>query len=59
MKPKLLHQEAMQYSFLAKESFEKGDYSEAYEYYAKAAKIESNLAQFYFDKPELEPTRSL
>src|SRR5258708_22045660 len=58
MKPKQLHQEAMQYSFLAKESFEKGDDLNAYEYYAKAAEIESNLAKFYFDKPELEPTRS-
>ncbi|MFA6924827.1 MAG: hypothetical protein WC223_11315 [Bacteroidales bacterium] len=59
MKPKILHQEAMNFSFKAKESFENGDENGAFDYYTKAANLESKVAEFYFDKPELEPTRSL
>ncbi|MDD4554437.1 MAG: hypothetical protein PHP04_09570 [Bacteroidales bacterium] len=58
MKPKLLHQEAMEYSFRAKQALEQGKPSSAFELYIQAAKLESQVAEFYFDKPELEPTRS-
>jgi hypothetical protein len=58
MKPKQVHQEAMHYSFEAKQAFEKGEDLVAQEYYFKAAALETELARFYFDKPELEPTRS-
>lgn len=59
MKPKLIHQEAMDYSFKARHSLEQGNYSAAFEFYIQAAELESQVAEFYFDKPELEPTRSV
>jgi len=59
MKPKLIHQEAMDYSFKARQALEQGFYADAFELYAKAAELESQVAEFYFDKPELEPTRSV
>lgn len=59
MKPKLIHKEAMDYSFQAKLALEEGDYSTSFGLYNKAAKLESQVAEFYFDKPELEPTRSV
>lgn len=59
MKPKILHQEAMEYSFKAKQNLEEGNFSAAYDTYKKAAELESQVAEFYFDKPELEPTRSV
>lgn len=59
MKPKLIHQEAMDYSFKAKQALEKGNYSDAFELFIKAAELESQVAEFYFDKPDLEPTRSV
>lgn len=59
MKPKLIHQEAMQFSFKAKQSLEEGNHASAFELYKKAAELESLVAEFYFDKPELEPTRSV
>lgn len=59
MKPKLIHQEAMDYSFKARQALENGFYTNAFDLYAKAAELESQVAEFYFDKPDLEPTRSV
>lgn len=59
MKPKITHQEAMEFSFKAKEAFETGEFHKATIFYQKAANLESQVAEFYFDKPELEPTRSI
>lgn len=59
MKPKVIHQEAMDYSFKARQALEQGFYANAFDLYAKAAELESQVAEFYFDKPELEPTRSI
>jgi hypothetical protein len=59
MKPKLIHQEAMDYSFKAKRALEDDDYTAAFDLFNKAADLESQVAEFYFDKPELEPTRSV
>lgn len=59
MKPKLIHQEAMDYSFQAKQALAMDNHASAFELYKKAAELESKLAEFYFDKPELEPTRSI
>jgi hypothetical protein len=59
MKPKLIHQEAMDFSFKAKEAFDIGDTTTSFELYIKAADLESQVAEFYIDKPELEPTRSV
>lgn len=59
MKPKLLHQEAMEYSFKAKQALCEGKHGSAFEHYKKAAELESQVAEFYFDKPDLEPTRSV
>jgi hypothetical protein len=58
MKPRLVHQEAMDFSFRAKQAIEAGDFSEAHDYYLRAAQKEGELARFYFDKPDEEPTRS-
>lgn len=59
MKPKRIHQEAMDNSFKAKQALEQGNYTLAFDLFNKAAELESQVAQFYFDKPELEPTRSV
>ncbi|MCA0426415.1 MAG: hypothetical protein LCH37_03185 [Bacteroidetes bacterium] len=59
MKPKLIHQEAMDYSFKARQAFEQDNYTLAFDLFNKAADLESQVAKFYFDKPELEPTRSI
>lgn len=59
MKPKVIHQEAMDYSFKAKQALEQGNYSTAFDLYLQAAELESQVATFYFDKPESEPTRSV
>lgn len=59
MKPKLVHQEAMDYSFKAKQALEEANYIAAFDLFNKAADLESQVAEFYFDKPELEPTRSV
>lgn len=59
MKPKLVHQEAMDYSFKAKQALDLGNHTEAFDFYKKAADLESQVAEFYFDKPDLEPTRSI
>lgn len=59
MNPRILHQEAMQYSFRAKKELAEGDDNDAFELYARAAELESQVARFYFDKPDLEPTRSV
>lgn len=59
MKPKLMHQKAMELSFKAKQLLDEDNYAAAFEYYKKAADIESQVADFYLDKPELEPTRSV
>lgn len=59
MKPKVIHQEAMDYSFKARQALDQGFYTEAFDLYSKAANLENQVAEFYFDKPELEPTRSV
>lgn len=59
MKPKIVHQEAMDYSFKARQALEQGFYTNAFDLYSKAAELESQVAEFYFDKPDLEPTRSV
>lgn len=59
MKPKLIHQEAMNLSFRAKQALEEGNHIKAFDLYQKAAELESQVAEFYFDKPDLEPTRSV
>lgn len=59
MKPKLIHQEAMDYSFKAKQALEQDNYPVAFDLFNKAADLESQVAEFYFDKPEFEPTRSV
>ena len=59
MKPKLIHQDAMDYSFKAKQALEQDNHKEAFDLFNKAADLESQVADFYFDKPELEPTRSV
>jgi hypothetical protein len=59
MKPKLVHQEAMEYSFKARQAIESNDHGSAFASYQKAAQLESQVAEFYFDKPDLEPTRSI
>ena len=59
MKPRLLHQEAMGYSFKAKSALAEGSYNAAQLFFSKAAELESQVAEFYFDKPEFEPTRSV
>ena len=59
MKPRLIHQEAMDYSFKAKVILAEGNYNAAQTLFSKAAELESQVAEFYFDKPELEPTRSI
>lgn len=59
MKPRLIHQQAMEYSFKAKLALTEGDYDSAQTLFGIAADLESQVAEFYFDKPELEPTRSI
>ncbi len=59
MKPKLIHKEAMDYSFKAKLALDNDDFLVSTELYKKAAELETQVAEFYFDKPELEPTRSI
>lgn len=59
MNPFELHKEAMNFSFNAKQKRENGDEDAAFELYTKAAEYESKAAEFYFDKPDLEPTRSV
>jgi hypothetical protein len=53
-----VHQLAMNYSFNAKQARERGKEDEAIDAYVKAAQLESELADYYMDKPDLEPTRS-
>ncbi len=59
MKVKQLHQEAMDYSFRAKQAASENNHYASFELFCKAAELESKVAKFYFDKPELEPTRSV
>lgn len=59
MKPKVIHQQAMDFSFKGKQAMEEGNFSAAFDFYKQAAELESQVAQFYFDKPDLEPTRSV
>jgi hypothetical protein len=49
----------MDYSFKAKLALDNGDLSDSIEFYKKAAELESVVGEFYFDKPDLEPTRSI
>ena len=59
MNPRKLHQEAMNFSFQAKEALLRGDDSEGYDLYTRAAELEAEVAKFYYDKPDLEPTRGM
>ncbi len=59
MKPKVIHQEAMDYSFKAKQALEQGNYATAFDLYIQAAELEGKVAEFYFNRPDLEPTRSV
>ncbi len=59
MKPKVIHQQAMDFSFKGKQAMNEGNFSAAFDFYRQVAKFESEVAQFYFDKPDLEPTRSV
>jgi hypothetical protein len=59
MKPRILHQQAMDLSFKAKEALDENNFDLAFELYKQAANFESEVADFYLDKPELEPTRSI
>jgi len=59
MKPKILHEQAMDLSFRAKQASQIGDQNTACDLYTQAAVLESQVAEYYFDKPELEPTRSI
>ena len=49
----------MDFSFKGKQAMEEGNFSAAFDFYKQAAELESQVAQFYFDKPDLEPTRSV
>lgn len=53
------HQEAMNFSFLAKQERSKGNEDAALDLFMKAANLETKLADYYLDKPEYEPTRSI
>lgn len=53
------HSEAMNYSFLAKQARDEDKEDAAIDYYLKAANIEGSIADYYLDKPSLEPTRSM
>jgi len=59
MKPIELHQIAVDNSFLAKKARQDGNEDEAIKYYEIAAKHESKAADYYFEKYDLEPTRSI
>ena len=59
MRPQLLHQEAMKLSFKAKRALNANQYDIACDLFQKIAQKESEVAKFYFDKPEYEPTRSI
>lgn len=59
MKPKLIHQEAMDYSFKAKQALDENNHSKAFGLYKKAAVLESQVAEFYLNRTDLEPTRSV
>lgn len=59
MNPKELHNRAMDLSFQARQAIAMGDHTSAFDQFSKAAEIESEVAKFYFDKPDLEPTRSI
>jgi len=59
MTPKQLHDESKRYAFEARQAMEQGDDQTAFDHYAKAAELESQAARFYFDRLDLEPTRSI
>jgi len=58
MNPRALHDEAMSLSSQAKNALARGNFEEAFECYERAAERETEVARFYFDRPDLEPTRS-
>jgi len=59
MTPKQLHDDSKRFAFKARQAMESGNDLEAIDLYAKAANLESQAARFYFDRPDLEPTRSI
>lgn len=54
-----LHEKAMNHSFLAKQAREMGDEDGALYNYEIAAEFETQAANYYLDKHDLEPTRSI
>jgi hypothetical protein len=54
-----IHKKAMDFSFKAKQSISELNFSDATKFYTLAAEAESEVADFYMDKIELEPTRSI
>ncbi|MBI1184145.1 hypothetical protein GC194_07730 [bacterium] len=59
MKPKLIHKSAIEFSFKAQQSLQSGDFAKSHEYFKEAAALESQVAEFYLERTDLEPTRSL
>lgn len=59
MKPLELHELAMHHSFLAKQARNLQQEDRALENYTLAAELETQAAEYYIDKPEMEPTRSI
>lgn len=53
------HDKAMHLSFLAKQARESGSEDLCLEYYSQAAQLETEVAEYYLEKPSLEPTRSI
>lgn len=49
----------MELSFQAKTALDLQNYQDAFEKYKEAAKLEGEVADFYLDKEDLEPTRSI
>ena len=49
----------MEYSFKAKKALDEGRNIDAFKFYDKASELEGQVAKFYFDKPDMEPTRSI
>jgi hypothetical protein len=59
MEAKQLHNQAMDYSFKAKQAASENKHNDSFDFFCKAAELESKVAKYYFNKPELEPTRSV
>jgi len=53
------HRKAMNFSFLAKQADIIGDIQTKNDYYKKAVKLEQEVADFYLNRLDLEPTRTI